>query len=107
MTFKDDIDTDLGVMLDDSEFGSEITYTPAAGGSFTVNAIFDNEYIGVDVGENSPVITDQRPVIWIRDSDFSALPVPGDTLAVNSVNYKVIERQPDGTGLSILILDKI
>jgi len=106
MTFKDDLDSDLGHMLSDSEFGIAVTYKPAAGGNFTLNVIFDNEYVGVDVGEESPNVTDQKPVARARLSDFTTGPTVNDKMEIESADYTIIDIQKDGTGAVDLIMEK-
>ena len=105
MTFKDDIDDDLGNMLSDDEFGTEITYIPQVGDAFTVNVLFDNEYEGVEVGDEGAVVTDQKPMITVRLSDFTNDPAVDDECTINSVDYKIIDIQKDGTGAADLILE--
>ena len=103
MGLKDDIDTDLGNMLDDSEFGYEATYSKATGGK--CNGIYDNDFVSVDVGENAPPVTDQKPTLMVRLSDFDTEPAQDDTLIVDGTSYTVLEVQPDGTGAALLILE--
>ena len=104
MTFKDDIDTDLGNMLKEEEFGEEVTYSKATDGK--CDGIFDNDFISVDVGEDGPPIDDQKPTVMLRASDLSSDPAQDDTLTIKSVDYKVLEIQPDGTGALLLILEE-
>lgn len=63
-------------------------------------AIFDNEFVdGVEVEGRQPVLT-------CRTSDVERLRVQkGATVAVEAANYRVRRHEPDGTGLSRLILE--
>ena len=104
MGLKEDIDTDLGNMVDDAEFGYEVTYTKATDGK--CNAIFDNDFVSVDVGENAPPVSDQKPTLTVRLSDFDTPPAQDDSLIVDGNSYTVLEVQPDGTGAALLILEE-
>ena len=105
MTFKSDLDSDLGHMLRDDEFGIEATFKPAVGSEFTLDVIFDNEHVGVDVGDESPVVSGQKPVARVRLSDFLTDPAQGDQIEIDSVDYNVTDIEPDGTGAADLILE--
>ena len=105
MTFKSEIDADLGNMLSDDEFGYEVTYTPQVGAALTLNGIFDKDFISVDVGQEAPPITDQKPTLMVRLSDFATPPLQDDTCVVDGNTYTVLEVQPDGTGAALLILE--
>ena len=104
MGFKDDLDEDLGAMLTDDEFGYEVTYTKATGG--TCNGIFDNEHITVEVGEEGAPVSEQKPTVLIRASDLDSDPAQGDSLTINGNTYSVFDIQPDGTGAILLILEE-
>ena len=105
MTFKDDLDYDLGNMITDEEFGDEVTYSKATDGS--CNGIFDNDFVEVDVGEASPPVSDQKPTLLVRLSDFDTPPAADDSLTVvGEGDYIVLDVNPDGTGASLLILEE-
>ncbi len=105
MTFKDDMDSDLGNMLTDDEFGYVVTYSKATDGS--CNGIFDNDFISVEVGESAPPVSDQKPTLMVRLSDFDTPPAADDTLTVvGEGDFVVLEAQPDGTGATLLILEE-
>jgi hypothetical protein len=64
----------------------------------TVNGIFDNEYGEV----NGMAAT--RPVFMVESTDVSDA-TDGAKLTVNSVVYTIRVVQPDGTGVTTLILE--
>ena len=99
MTLKTDLTGDLAEMLDTDEFGVEMTLT----GGTKVNVIFDDEYRVQNIQDGQ--ISATAPQVIGRTSDLSGISL-GATVTINSVAYKVIERQPDGTGLTTLILSK-
>lgn len=72
-------------------------------GSTPVTGIFDNGYLevpGIEVGNESA-----GPSFLCKTADVSAA-VHGDALVVNTVSYQVIGVHPDGTGLTLLKLEK-
>lgn len=86
-------DADRLAMLEDWD-----TLT-APGGDIT--CVFDDAY--VDVLE----VASHSPAAHCLSSDVTAKSVAtGVTVTVNSVNYTVRNIQPDGTGMSVLILEE-
>ena len=70
----------------------------------TIRAIFHNAYEAVTLFGSD--IESKNPFVEVQDSDIEGI-VPGDTITVGSVEYKVKDPpQPDGTGITILILTK-
>lgn len=73
-------------------------------GSGAVNCLFDNAYVRADVGplgmdSTGPAITD------VATSDVPASP-RGKSVTVDGVAYKIAGHEPDGTGLSVVLLEK-
>jgi hypothetical protein len=92
-------DEDLGEFLDTDEFATAATYTPAGGSAKTVNGIFDARYfeaLGID---------GTQPAFTCVASDVPDA-ARGDALVIDSVDYKVSGVEPDGTGLTVLRLEK-
>jgi len=104
-TFKEMLDEDLGIMLDDEEFGTEVIFKPIIGNPKIINGIFDKEFISVEISEG-PGIQDQAPTLSIRLSDFIVEPKQNDIFTINGIDYKVLEIQKDGTGFAIIILEE-
>jgi hypothetical protein len=78
-----------------------------AAGSVTVDgvavsAIFDNEYAAADAGLG---IASTRPALTIATTSVPASPV-GKAAVVNGTTYTIAEHQPDGTGVSVLLLER-
>jgi hypothetical protein len=87
-------------------FGEPATYTPAAGGSFSITGVFDRAYkevglIDLDIGANTV-----QPVLGVRAAQFPVPPVQGDMVFIPSVNitYYVRDVRPDGHGSIKLML---
>lgn len=63
------------------------------------NGIFDNEYAG------EGMIAGTIPTFTLESSDASNMAI-GDQITINAVVYLIREKQQDGTGVSILILEE-
>jgi hypothetical protein len=95
--------TELEVFFSADDFGVTATYTPLGGSASNVKGIFDNEFFEAAVGEVGVAI--QQPRFVCRSSDISTA-VEGDALTVNSVAYTIRVVQPDGTGVTTLVLEE-
>ena len=71
------------------------------GTSSTIQVILNNEYFAI-AGESVDVDGTQ-PVVTCRSSDVSGIDTD-DTLTIDSVAYNIVNIQPDGTGVTVLIL---
>lgn len=89
------------VAVDD--FGVAATYTPAGGSSSTVNGVFDNDFVEVDTG-GSVTFAQQQATFMCRTADVSSA-AEGDAITISGENYIVRIVQPDGTGMTNLILE--
>ena len=89
MAFEEDLD----VFLD------EFAVTALLPGAVTVNVIFDNQYA-------SPFdISASRPSCLGKSTDLDSL-LFGAEIAVDGVDYVVRSVEPDGTGMTRLMLEK-
>lgn len=92
--------------VDEDEFAVEATYTAVGGSSSsTVNVIFDNAFLELDVGSQVGAATVQ-PMIECRSSDLTNGGKQGDTFVIDGVTYKARIIQPDGTGMTKIALEK-
>lgn len=96
--------TDRAVFVDIDDFGTAATYTPSGGLAATVNGIFDNEFIEVDAGGGVGVALNQ-PRFHCRTADVSSA-AEGDAITIGGVSYTVRIVQDDGTGMTVLILER-
>ncbi len=99
MSLKDDLTADLAGFLDLDEFGVEVTLT----GGTKIKGIFDNEHRLIS--EQGGEVSSTMPQVICRATDVSGVAV-GGSVTILTVAYKVIERQPDGTGLVTLMLSR-
>jgi hypothetical protein len=95
---------DLAVFLSVDDFGVAATYTPTGGSASTVNGIFDNDIIEVDAGGNVPMAV-RQPRFLCRTNDVSDA-AEGDALVVNATSYTIRVVDHDGTGMTVLALEK-
>lgn len=67
-------------------------------------AIFDNEFIEV---EGEPGVEGRQPTLTCRSTDLERLEVQKNSnLTVGPDNYRVQRAEPDGTGMTKLVLRK-
>ncbi len=76
-----------------ADFGLDATL-----GGATVRGIFDNGYQDV-LG----IVSGTQPVFTLATTDVGSAAV-GDTITISSVAYTIAEIQPDGTGMTRLML---
>lgn len=89
---------DLAPFFDTDEFASDATLNGVA-----VRGIFDNAYQLGDVGASGMAST--APVLTLATTDVPTDPV-GKSVVVNSLSFVVVAHEPDGTGVSLLLLEK-
>lgn len=85
------------------DFAVAATYTPAGGSASTVNGVFDNDFVEVDTG-GSVTFAQQQATFMCRTADVSSA-AEGDAITISGENYIVRIVQPDGTGMTNLILE--
>lgn len=95
-------DADRLVYLDD--FGVDVQIVGLGSPSVTFKAIYDGPYQEIDTFESSG-LQSVRPEIEARTSDVASL-TAGDSLLVGGVSWKFVRAEPDGTGMSVCILEK-
>jgi len=80
-----------------ADYGSTVTKADAS----TFVAIFDNDFLAVDVDESE--VESTEPTLLARTADVSGL-AHGDSLTISAVSYTVRGIQPDGTGMTQIML---
>jgi len=71
-------------------------------GGNTFNGIFENLFIEVKGVES------RKPTFLCDEDNAKTLLIAHESvITINSVNYKVINKEPDGTGFLLLILEKV
>jgi hypothetical protein len=90
---------DLTVILDVDDFATAVTYS---GG--TINGIFDNETVPVDAGGFVPV-HEEQPRLTCRTVDIPSIAYD-QTMVILGVTYKVKAWVHDGTGVTVVQLER-
>lgn len=90
-------------------FGFDVTYMPVAGGSFTIRAIFDNNFQQVDPDTETVIASNiPRLNLKLKDlKDVGVVPCKKDRVDVKGTLYQVVDSQEDGQGASELWLHKV
>jgi|TARA_Y100000289_G_scaffold41463_1_gene41095 hypothetical protein len=91
---------DLENFFDTETHGSTATVTINGTGS-SISVIINKEYFAI-AGESVDVDGTQ-PVVTCRSSDVTGIDTD-DTITIDSVTYNIVNIQPDGTGITVLIL---
>src|SRR5262245_36015628 len=104
-------DADRLLFLNPDEFGVVITYA----GFESINGILDADYFAVELGTQVPV-EGARLRLICRSADLPQGGVHGDQAIITAVattvdpallgEYLVREVQPDGTGMTTLVLER-
>lgn len=88
-----------------TDFNESATYTPTVGDAFALQGIFDVPFDLAGDDGVGPGVASGAPQFHCRAIDLPAHPV-GDALAFGGTSYVVRRAEPDGTGMTILYLEK-
>lgn len=94
MSFSNQMDNDLDGMLDLNVFAVSATVAGTV-----ISVMFDAEY-GEALG-----VSGTSPAIWCKSSDVAAVAV-GAAVTVGGGSYTVAGIEPDGTGVTVLRLQR-
>lgn len=87
--------------------GEELLYKTAAGATYEVTGLFSEQYV-LAKGTAEAGVEAVGPAVFFRLEDLPTDPEVDDpTLTIGGVNYRVVERQPDGIGGITLVLRKV
>jgi hypothetical protein len=92
--FTEDLDAFLNT---DTGFAQSVTVNGQS-----VKAIYNNSYAAGNVGMLGMAST--TPALELKTSDVPSNPL-GMAVVVNAINYLVAAHEPDGTGMSVLMLE--
>ncbi len=82
-----------------------MSYTSTGGSASTLNSIFDNEFFEIDPLSGVGVVSAQ-PRFICATADLPSGAAAGDAITVDSTAYTVRVIQPEGTGVTTLVLEK-
>ena len=98
-------------------FGVPISYIPSVekrpllgGVAHDLTGIFDEDRETVSLmggGSGGMETVVPRPVVELRQADISITPMEGDTVMVGEISYRILEVQPDGQGVVVLVLNRV
>ena len=91
----------LKYFIDTNIFAHAATYTPSGGSATTVNGIFDNEFYSSDIAENG--VEGTQPRLTCASADIAGVS-SGATFVISGTTYDFVREEPDGTGVSLVIL---
>ena len=97
--------TERAVFFDTDDFATASSYTPSGGSASTDNGIFDNEIIEVDPLSGVGVVS-APPRFICAPADLPGAAASGDAISIDSTAYTVRVIQPEGTGVTTLVLEK-
>ena len=104
MSLLDQIDQDLDdVFFSTDDFAQDATWTPSGGSATPIKVIFDDEYIGMNIGTGE--IDSSDPMVRVKTSTVPNI-AEGDTIEINTTTFYVISPQPDGTGVTLMQLSR-
>lgn len=86
------------------DFGQPVTYTVQGGSAVTITGIFDAQFVEVDAGGNVGIAY-QQPRLMVRTSDVASA-TEGDSFVISDVTYLSRVVQDDGTGMTMIVLEK-
>ena len=95
---------DRAVFVDVDDFGSAATYTPSGGSAKHGQRHFRQRLHRSRCRRRKGVAL-QQPRFHCRTADVSSA-AGGDALVVGGVNYTIRIVQDDGTGMTMLVLEK-
>lgn len=97
---------DRAAMLSSDDWGVVASYTPVTGGAARdVSGIFDAQWTSVEVGGEQPV-SSTGPHILVATSDLTNGGRQNDQFVIDGVTYLASDVQPDGTGMTSVMLHK-
>ena len=97
------VETDVERQVMMRDFGESATYTPAGGPSVDITVLFDHEYLNVDA-TGGVVVESVHPTVLARTSDVPNA-AHGESLVIGPEVYYIVGVQPDGQGMTQLILE--
>lgn len=101
MTLSVALSKDLRIFVNPKDFGQEVIFTRVNNTTLTVNGVADFEHLMMSEGSNN--VSGYQPVLNCKTQDIISIEVD-DLVQINNKNYRIIDIQSDGTGMSKIIL---
>ena len=97
---------DIAMMLSADDWGTAVSYTPVSGGApRTINGIFDAAAKALEVGLEVQIAS-TGPQLTVATADLSEGGRQGDVFIIGDVTYRATDVQPDGTGVTLVQLER-
>jgi hypothetical protein len=98
----------VGLLLDVNipTFGEAVCYRPKKGGYFEIKAVFDEDFIDVDIDTEESVST-QAPRIGVKLATLPFDPTIDDKVSIGERKFKVKDCQEDGQGGATIFLTEL
>lgn len=98
---------DRAIFVDPDEFGTAAVYTPSGGTAAALNGVFDEAYESAFGSPGAGVV---QPVLVVRTADLPEGAAfgefTGDRVAIGDRTFVPRAAEPDGTGMTRLILEE-
>ena len=96
----------MGIESDDDRLDlladhETVIWTPTGGSAKTVPGVFDREYLSTEFGDTD--IDTRQPMVLCRSCDIETA-AQGDSVEYDSTTYTVVGVEPDGQGMTMLVL---
>ena len=92
-----------------ADFGVSATLRPQAGAAVAVTGIFDDDTVLVS-GDGGSQVRTQAPTFPLRSADLTGLAAgeirQDDELVIDGLTYRVVAPLHDGTGITVLHMEK-
>ena len=72
-----------------------------------VRGLFDNQYITAAPLASAAGLSASAPALTVPTADIPADPVGAMVYGLDGEDWRFIEHQPDGTGMSVLLLERV
>jgi hypothetical protein len=96
---------DWDVFFDPADFGSAATWDTQGGELVDLNGIFEEAREVALTGE-AVGVSAVHSVLTVASVEVPASAAQGDDLEISAVNFLVVDLQPDGSGLTRVILER-
>lgn len=88
-------------------FPCAVVFKPAAGGSYPITAIYDEDYMAVTPAGDALPVTTTGPVLTVNLDDLPVVPHVRDRVDVGATTFEVSDVKPDGSGMTVLQLVEV
>jgi hypothetical protein len=103
MGFVDDFNSHLADLL--ATLGQEVIWSSQGGVATPITGIYEWPYFEVE-GDGTVGVVSSQPKLTCASADIPGM-ATGDTITVQEKTYRVVVIQPDGTGVTDLILEAL